>query len=165
MIYHYQILNVSENATIVEIKIAYRKLAILYHPDKNKNLDANQKFIKIKESYDVLLDPIKRKKFDKELEIHRLQSKIYSELNKRKIKPHHPKIHKKNRFRKFILVFIISISIVIINRIIKYTKTENINNIPAIIRRIDSSNIEDKKIENQLKNIEEKEYSNGDLKF
>ena len=33
------------------------------------------------------------------------------------------------------------------------------------IESIDSSNTEDKKIENQLKNIEEKEYSNGDLKF
>ena len=86
MINHYQILNISENATIEEIKIAYRKLAILYHPDKNKNIDANQKFVKIKNSYDVLLDPIKRKKFDKELEIQRLQSKIYNELNKKTIK-------------------------------------------------------------------------------
>lgn len=165
MINHYQILNISENATVEEIKIAYRKLAILYHPDKNKNIDANQKFVKIKNSYDVLLDPIKRKKFDKELEIQRLQSKIYNELNKKTIKPQHHKAQKKYGLRKFILVVIIVISIIIINHIIKSTKAENIKNMSDNIESIDSSNTEDKKIENQLKNIEEKEYSNGDLKF
>lgn len=83
MINHYQILNISENATVEEIKIAYRKLAILYHPDKNKNIDANKKFVEIKNSYDILLNPVKRKKFDKELEIQRLKNKIHNELNEK----------------------------------------------------------------------------------
>lgn len=165
MINHYQILNISENATVEEIKIAYRKLAILYHPDKNKNIDANKKFVEIKNSYDILLNPVKRKKIDKELEIQRLKNKIHNELNEKIIKSQQDKTQKKYGLRKFILVVIIAISIFIINHIIKSTKAENIKNLSDNIESIDSSNTEDKKIENQLKNIEEKEYSNGDLKF
>ena len=81
------------------------------------------------------------------------------------IKPQHHKAQKKYGLRKFILVVIIAISIFIINHIIKSTKAENIKNLSDNIESIDSSNTEDKKIENQLKNIEEKEYPNGDLKF
>ncbi len=165
MINHYQILNISENATVEEIKIAYRKLAILYHPDKNKNIDANKKFVEIKNSYDILLNPVKRKKFDKELEIQRLKNKIHNELNEKIIKSQQDKTQKKYGFRKFTLIIIIVISIFLINHIIKSKNKENISNISDNIESFDSSNTEDKKIENQLKNIEEKEYPNGDLKF
>ena len=119
MINHYQILNISENATVEEIKIAYRKLAILYHPDKNKNIDANKKFVEIKNSYDILLNPVKRKKFDKELEIQRLKNKIHNELNEKIIKSQQDKTQKKYGFRKFTLIIIIVISIFLINHIIK----------------------------------------------
>ena len=165
MINHYQILNISENATDEEIKIAYRKLAILYHPDKNKNIDANKKFVEIKNSYDILLNPVKRKKFDKELEIQRLKNKIHNELNEKIIKSQQDKTQKKYGFRKFTLIIIIVISIFLINHIIKSKNKENISNRSDNIESFDSSNTEDKKIENQLKNIEEKEYPNGDLKF
>ncbi len=63
---YYKTLGVSKNATQDEIKKAYRKLAIKYHPDKNKGDKAKEeKFKEISEAYEVLGDPEKRKKYDK----------------------------------------------------------------------------------------------------
>ena len=57
----YEILGISKNATAEEIKKAYRKLAIQYHPDKNPgDKSAEEKFKEIAESYAILSDPDKR---------------------------------------------------------------------------------------------------------
>ena len=63
---YYKILGISKNASSAEIKKAYRKLAIKYHPDKNKeNKDkAEAKFKEIAEAYDVLSDDEKRRNYD-----------------------------------------------------------------------------------------------------
>lgn len=62
---YYSILGVSKNATDSEIKKAYRKLAVQFHPDKNPgDKAAEERFKKIVDAYSVLSDPQKRKEYD-----------------------------------------------------------------------------------------------------
>ncbi len=61
---YYDVLGVNKNASKAEIKKAYRKLALKYHPDKNKDKDAEAKFKDISEAYAVLYDDEKRKLYD-----------------------------------------------------------------------------------------------------
>ncbi len=71
---YYKILGVSRNASQEEIKKAYRRLALKYHPDRNKgNKEAEEKFKEINEAYAVLSDPEKRRQYDQfgSTEFHR----------------------------------------------------------------------------------------------
>ena len=61
---HYETLGVASNATAVQIKKAYRKLALKYHPDKNKGAGAEEQFKKVASAYDVVSDAAKRKEYD-----------------------------------------------------------------------------------------------------
>ena len=67
---YYKILEIEYGADILTIKKAYRRLALKFHPDKNKALDASQKFIEITEAYEVLRDPNKKQEYDKIYETH-----------------------------------------------------------------------------------------------
>ncbi len=61
----YEILGVSRNSSDADIKKAYRKLAVQYHPDKNPNdKSAEEKFKEISAAFDILKDPDKRAKYD-----------------------------------------------------------------------------------------------------
>jgi len=63
---YYSILGVNKDATAEQIKKAFRKLAVKYHPDKNQGKkEAEEKFKQINEAYEVLSDPEKRKKYDR----------------------------------------------------------------------------------------------------
>jgi len=66
---YYNILNLSKNATINDIKKAYRQLSIRFHPDKNKNCDPEQ-FNKINEAYSKLLDKYNSNSIYNVAEIH-----------------------------------------------------------------------------------------------
>lgn len=61
---YYEILGVSRDASQAEIKKAYRRLALKYHPDRNKSKEAEEKFKEISEAYAVLSDPEKRRLYD-----------------------------------------------------------------------------------------------------
>ena len=61
---YYQILGVSRDASEEEIKKAFRQQALNYHPDRNQEPGADEKFKEINEAYQVLSDPEKRKLYD-----------------------------------------------------------------------------------------------------
>lgn len=60
----YEILGISKNATSQEIKSAYRKQALKWHPDKNKSTDSTERFKQINKAFEVLSDPKKRQLYD-----------------------------------------------------------------------------------------------------
>ncbi|MBD3319565.1 MAG: DnaJ domain-containing protein, partial [Chitinivibrionales bacterium] len=62
---YYEVLGVSKDASDDEIKRAYRKLAVQYHPDKNPgNKEAEEKFRDATEAYEILKDSKKRAQYD-----------------------------------------------------------------------------------------------------
>ena len=81
---HYDLLGISRTATIQEIKSAYKRQALKFHPDKNANSSnpketqlAEEKFKLINEAYQILSDPYKKIKYDNELEFEHVRRRQY----------------------------------------------------------------------------------------
>jgi DnaJ-class molecular chaperone len=76
---YYTILGLKDYSTVSEIRKAYRALAFRYHPDHNKaGKSGAEKFIEIKEAYEVLLDPVKKGQFDHHLRNNNMYAPSYS---------------------------------------------------------------------------------------
>uniref|UniRef100_A0A0N5C681 J domain-containing protein n=1 Tax=Strongyloides papillosus TaxID=174720 RepID=A0A0N5C681_STREA len=61
----YNILGISRSASLEEIKRSYKSLVKIWHPDKNSAPEANEKFMAIKQAYEILSNPLKKERFDK----------------------------------------------------------------------------------------------------
>jgi curved DNA-binding protein CbpA len=74
---HYQTLGISSKAGLKEIKIAFKRLAFQYHPDKNDgDKYAQEKFIEINEAYMTLSNTVLRKAYDNKINLERSYSKV-----------------------------------------------------------------------------------------
>ena len=67
---HYRVLNVDLTADDTTIKAAFRRLAFRYHPDRAKNARGARRFQEIREAYEVLSDPERRREYDEIYRAH-----------------------------------------------------------------------------------------------
>ncbi len=99
---YYDILGLGKNANLRDIKKAYRKLALKYHPDKNPGLPGTEKkFIEISTAYQILSDPVERAKYDRSMEDGSLEQFMeYWEDLKVKRRPPPPPAYYRRRFTR-----------------------------------------------------------------
>ena len=72
----YEVLGIDQNASILDIRRAYKDLALKFHPDKNNDAGTVEKFKLILEAHNVLIDPVQRAKFDQKWIYYRLKCSI-----------------------------------------------------------------------------------------
>jgi DnaJ-class molecular chaperone len=82
---HYEILGVSNDASYREITSAYRKLALQYHPDRNRSPHANEMMLNINTAYGILSDPSKRKEYDYSIRHAKAASEQHSPTKSSKV--------------------------------------------------------------------------------
>jgi hypothetical protein len=103
---YYAILGVGREADAIEIKRSYRKLAILYHPDKNPDASAEALFKEINEAYEILSDHTQKVAYDTQLQ-HPLAAQVFEEARPAHRDPayrrrkKHPPTYKSERQRMY----------------------------------------------------------------
>lgn len=86
---HYQTLGVERTATVEEIKQAYRKLALKFHPDKNDgDKFFEERFRQIQEAYEILTDPYEKGKYDSEFDRFFFSKQTYQTYNHNNYQQH-----------------------------------------------------------------------------
>jgi len=96
MLNYYELLGVSSTASADDIKKAYKKLAVIHHPDKNAgDTKAEEKFKKINEAYQVLSDPEKRSHYDLVLEYGHLAYTAFEQTQQQYQRPRRPPVYPK----------------------------------------------------------------------
>lgn len=74
---YYRLLGIGRNSDVIAVRKAYRKLALMLHPDVNKAPDAHQRFIELNEAYEVLKKPKLKHQYDRlyDFQIHKKKPK------------------------------------------------------------------------------------------
>lgn len=138
---YYKILGVKENASKNEVKKAYRKLVLKYHPDRNPTEEAKKKFIEIDQAYDAIInnkssfllgDELARMKEHTDARIKAikdLKQKERERINKSIKKKREIREKKQKQYNRFtgivIALFITGLSALIITKIISEVKQKN----------------------------------------
>jgi curved DNA-binding protein CbpA len=97
---YYFILSLDIYASDAEIKRAYRKLAVQFHPDKNKSPEAEEIFKEINEAYEVLGDPLRKVIYDQMLKGEQVAEQVQPELPKHRDPRYRPRPQNQARPRK-----------------------------------------------------------------
>ena len=108
---YYDILEVNQTASLTEIKKAYRRLALAYHPDRNNGSEeSTEKFQQIGEAYEILSDEQKRKEYDRSISSNRFdfgqnRSSKWDEVRRNQTTTNqstdfHPHSYYRSRFRR-----------------------------------------------------------------
>ncbi|MEJ2004918.1 MAG: DnaJ domain-containing protein, partial [Cyclobacteriaceae bacterium] len=103
MLNYYELLGVSSTSSADDIKKAYKKLALQYHPDKNAgDTQSEEKFKKINEAYQVLSDPEKRSRYDLILDYGHLAYTAFEQSQKEYARPRRPPVYPRYaRFKSY----------------------------------------------------------------
>jgi molecular chaperone DnaJ len=92
MMDYYKELGINKYATSMDIRNAYKRLALIWHPDRNKAKDAEEKFKKIKQAYDILIDDKQRREYDRQ---QQQQKRSYQSTNMKYTQPNQGKRNNK----------------------------------------------------------------------
>lgn len=92
---HYEVLGIKQTSTPDDIKSAYRRLVLKYHPDRSSDPKAADIFMALTESYNILSDPDSRKEYDRLLLVEKLRASHPSQPKVQTAKPKVPPAHQK----------------------------------------------------------------------
>lgn len=84
---HYEVLGVSRNFSSTELRSAYRRRALEFHPDRSKAPDAVERFIAVTAAYEVLSDPVRRASYDRLIAVESSQAAVRVETLRREKQP------------------------------------------------------------------------------
>jgi DnaJ-class molecular chaperone len=79
----YTVLELQRPATTEEIKAAYRRMALRWHPDRNKSRDAPERFREINDAYRILMNPAQRAYYDQEIDRIEFEYQVQEEVERR----------------------------------------------------------------------------------